>query len=199
MEEIYNFLTKGIRKPKHKVAIFLCGAAGTGKTSSKETFLDDAKIKTTFVNINIDEIRPMVGTQEEARKVLVSIFNNAVNDGYSILYDGTCRDKTNILNRIKFLKENQYKIILGITYTSLNTALKRIQERTDQPLDETIARDIYLHLKRNVETYMKLDDIDEVYLYNNEKLTKLVFTRKLKRISCISPNSNFYFDISKYC
>ena len=36
---------KGIRKPKHKKAIFMCGAAGTGKTTSRDRFLKTQELQ----------------------------------------------------------------------------------------------------------------------------------------------------------
>lgn len=199
MDEIYKQLTKGVRRPKHKVALFLCGAAGSGKTSSLNMFLRDARITTTFVTLNIDQARPLVGTQEETRKVFQELINKTIEDGYSFLYDGTCRDKSNILARIRTLKEKGYKVILGITYASLKTVLERVKRRVEQPLDENVVRDIYAHLKKNVELYMSVTEIDEVYLYSNETTSKLIFQKTKKRVDCISPDSNFYFDVSKYC
>lgn len=199
MEEIYKSLTKGIRKPKHKVALFLCGAAGSGKSTNRSNFLDDVQMKTTFVTLNIDEIRSVIGTQESARKVFVELTDKVIDAGYSILYDATCRDKSNIVARMKQLKEKNYKIVLGIVYASLGTVLGRVRRRTDQPLEEPIAKDIYHHLKKNVESYMSLEEVDEVYLYNNEKTSKLIYMRKEGNVYCISPDSTFYFDVSKYC
>jgi predicted ABC-type ATPase len=199
MDEIYKSITKGVRKPKHKVALFLCGAAGSGKTTSRSTFLDDAQMKTTFVTLNIDNIRPIVGTQEKARDVFVELVDKTVADGYSILYDATCRDKRNVIARMKQLKEKNYKIVLGIMYASLDTVLERVERRKHQPLDESLVREIYQHLKKNVDTYMGLGEIDEVYLYNNEQTSKLIYVRKAKKVFCMSPESDFYFDVSKYC
>ena len=199
MDEIYQQLTKGVRKPKNKVAIFLCGAAGSGKTTSRDMFLKDAGIKTTFVTLNIDDIRPKIGSQEAARGVFVKLIDQTIQDGYSFLYDGTCRDRKNTVTRIKEAKNNGYKIVLGITYASLGTVLNRIRKRVNQPLEDELVREIYGHLKKNIETYMSVDEIDEVYLYNNEKSTKLIFYKDAKEVHCVSPDSKFYFDVSKYC
>lgn len=199
MDPIYHKITKGVRKPKNKVALFLCGAAGSGKTTTQNIFLDDAKMKTTFVTLNIDTIRPLVGSQEATRPIFQELIDKTIEDGYSFLYDGTCRDKNNITRRIRELKQKGYRIVLGITYASMGTVLGRVQRRTDQPLDDNIVKDIYEHLKKHVEMYMTIDDIDEIYLYNNEKSTKLIFTRKSTKVTCLSPQSNFYFDVSKYC
>jgi predicted kinase len=200
MEEIYSSLVKGVRKPtKHKVALFLCGAAGTGKTTSKYKFLYDSKIRTSFVVLNVDDMRELVGSQEKARSVLSYATERVIKEGYSFLYDGTCRDKTNVLKMMEHVKSLGYKTILGITYTPLRTALQRISKRVNQPLSEDVARDIYRHLTKNIETYMDEPSIDEIYLYNNEHTYKLIFTRKDKTIQCITPESAFYFDVSKYC
>lgn len=199
MDDLYKHITKGIRKPKNRVAIFLCGAAGSGKTTTRTIFLQDVGMKTTYVTLNIDDIRAQVGTQEEARKVFVKLIDKTIEDGYSFLYDGTCRDRKNTVMRIKEAKQQGYTVILGITYASLGTVLKRIRKRVDQPLDSELARDIYNHLKRNVETYMSIDDVDELYLYNNEKSTKLIFYRDDKKVTCIDPEAQFYFDVSNYC
>ena len=143
MEEIYSSLVKGVRKPtKHKVALFLCGAAGTGKTTSKYKFLYDSKIRTSFVVLNVDDMREVVGSQEKARNVLSYATERVIKEGYSFLYDGTCRDKTNVLKMMEHVKSLGYKTILGITYTPLRTALQRISKRVNQPLSEEVARDI---------------------------------------------------------
>lgn len=199
MDTIYKDLTKGVRKPKHKVGLFLCGAAGSGKTTTRDTFLDDAGIKTTFVTLNIDDIRSQVGTQEETRVVFVKLVNQIIADGYSFLYDGTCRDRKNMVMRIKDAKQRGYKIVLGITYASMGTVLNRIRKRVDQPLEEELVRDIYSHVKSNIETYMTLNEIDELYLYNNEKSVKLIFHKDRKQVTCVDQTSEFYFDVSKYC
>lgn len=199
MDEIYKDLTKGIRKPKHKLAVFLCGASGSGKTTTKDMILRDAKMKTTFVTLNIDDIRPKIGSQEAARPIFQSLIDRTIEDGYSFLYDGTCRDRNDIIRRIQKLKQKGYKVVMGITYATLETVLGRVQRRIDQPLDDTIVNDIYNHLQNVVERYMSLDDIDELYLYNNEHTSKLIFSRKDEEITCMSPNSKFYFNVSKYC
>jgi predicted ABC-type ATPase len=199
MEEIYADITKGVRKPKNKLAMFLCGAAGTGKTWNQPKILQVANITTTFVTLNIDDIRPIIGTQEAARKIFNQLFNKTLEDGYSLLYDGTCRDKGNTVHRMKKLKAAGYKIIVGVMYAPLDLVLRRIRRRTRQPLEEDVARDIYAHLKKNIEIYMSIDDIDEIYLYNSEHAAKLLYSRKGDEVNCVDPKSDFYFDISKYC
>lgn len=197
-EEIYQRLTEKARKPKkHKLAIFVCGASGTGKSSMRYKFLNDAKIKTSFVYLNIDDIKE-VG-REDARNIFNHSLLRAIEDGYSIFYDGTCRNKRDVSDTMKLLKSRNYKIILGMTYTSLPVALKRLEDRQGQFVSESVARDIYQHMNKNAEVYMDMKEIDEVYLYNNENTTTLIFKKTEKEVQCLLPDEGFYFDVSKYC
>lgn len=197
-DQVYSRITKNVHKPKkHKVAIFVCGASGTGKTTMRYKFLNDAKIKTSLVYINLDDIKE-VG-REEARKILNHSLLRAIEDGYSIFYDGTCRNKSDIKETMRLMKSKDYKIIMGMTYTTLPTALRRLEERREQYISEKDAKDIYQHMSKNAEVYMDSKDIDELYLYNNEVKTTLIFKRTSKNVECILPNERFYFDVSKYC
>jgi predicted ABC-type ATPase len=197
-EEIYKKLTQKARKPKkNKIALFICGASGTGKSSMRYKFLNDAKIKTSFVYLNIDDIKE-VG-REEARRIFNHSLERSIEDGYSIFYDGTCRNKKDVSETMKLLKSKNYKIILGMTYTSLPTALKRLEDRRGQFVSETVAKDIYQHMSKNAEVYMDMKEIDQVYLYNNETSTTLIFKKTEKEVQCILPGEDFYFDVSEYC
>jgi predicted ABC-type ATPase len=197
-DEIYARITTGVSKPKkNKLAIFICGASGTGKTTMRHKFLRDAKIKTTFVYLNLDDIKE-VGL-EEARRLLQILTKRVIEDGYSLFYDGTCRNKQDTIETMKTLKNKNYKIVLGMTYTSLPTALKRLDERRGQYVSESVARDIYQHMTKNAETYMDLKEIDELFLYNNEENVTLIFRKSNKLVECLMPKTDFYFDVSKYC
>lgn len=197
-EEIYQRLTEKARKPKkHKLAIFICGASGTGKTSMRYKFLNDAKIKTSFVYLNIDDIKE-VG-REEARVIFNHSLLRAIEDGYSVFYDGTCRNKRDVSDTMKLLKSKNYKIILGMSYTSLPVALKRLEDRQGQFVSESVAKDIYQHMTKNADVYMDMKEIDQVYLYNNENTTTLIFKKTKKEVQCLLPKEDFYFDVSQYC
>jgi predicted ABC-type ATPase len=199
-EEVFQRMTSMARRPtKHKLAIFSCGASGVGKTSSKDSFLKTAGIKTSYVYISVDKLRLLSGSHETAQKLLSYITDRAIEEGYSIFRDATCRNKNAMIQEISNAKKNGYKVIFAMTYAELPTVLKRVRERIAQQTDEAIVRDIYQHMKKNAEVYMKLDEIDEMYLYNNDKTSQLIFYRDKKKIHCIHPEMNFYFDVSKYC
>jgi predicted kinase len=199
-EQIYTEITRGVHKPKkHKIAVFLCGSSGTGKTTTKQKILNDAGLKGTYVDLNIDTVTQMVGSREKAFQMFGYLIRQTMADGYSLLYDGTCRDKGTMSRRILMAKELGYKVVMGMTYTTLDTALKRILGRTEQPLDEKIAREIYGQVSKVAESLVKLKTVDEVYLYNNEHTSTLMFHKAKKSVQCIHSDMDFYFDVSDFC
>jgi predicted kinase len=199
-EQIYARLTNGVHKPKkHKIAVFLCGSSGTGKTTSKEKILNDAGLKGTYVDLNIDSISQLLTSREQALRIYGYLIRQTMQDGYSFLYDGTCRDRGSMAKRILVAKELGYRTIVGMTYTTLETALKRILARSEQPLDDEIAREIYGQVSKVAESLVKLKTVDEVYLYNNEHTSTLIFHKAKKSIECLHSDMDFYFDVSDFC
>jgi len=199
-EQIYAHLTKGVHKPKkHKIAVFLCGSSGTGKTTSKQKILDDAGLKATYVDLNIDLITQTVGSRDQALRIYGYLIRQTMKDGYSFLYDGTCRDRGSMAKRILLAKDLGYRTVVGMTYTTLDTALKRILGRSEQPLDEEIAKEIYGQVSKVAESLVKLKTVDEVYLYNNEQTSTLIFHKAKKSVQCLHSDMEFYFDVSDFC
>ena len=192
-DELFEFVTKNVRRAgKHKKAMFICGAAGTGKTSSRSKFMKDADITSSYVYLNPDNLG---GNQT----LLTSLMTRCIKESYSFVFDATCRNKNYISSVMGKIHEAGYKIILFMTYASLGTALDRVKKRLSQPVPAPVVRDIYQHMKKNAETYMKLSFVDDLYLYNNEHTSKLIFERSKKGIKCVVPGEEFYFDVSKYC
>ena len=199
MDQIYEDLTTGVRKPtKNKVGIFMCGTSGAGKTVNRDKYLEDMGLKTTYVLLNLDNIWA-ISQHEDARAIFKQIILKTIEDGYSFYYEGTCRSPGYIVPKMQEAKKNGYIVKLGFVYADLDTVLKRIKERVDQPTTTDFAKLVYSQVKKHAAGYMNLDLFDEIYLYNNTKTSKLIFYKDKKEVECISPTSKFYFDVSKYC
>jgi len=197
-ESIYKKLTKGVRRSK--TAIFLCGASGSGKSTTRDSILNKIKFKHTHVLLNLDDIIVYKERVSESRKTLINLFRRAVEDGYPVLYDGTCRYPPFIEKIIdEILKDKGYKVVLVLNYASLDKVIERVKQRFHQQTPIETVKEIYEELSQKAEEYMSMKNIDELYLFSNETQSKMVFSRKDKKIKCVSPDSDFYFDVSKYC
>ena len=199
MDTIYSQLTKGVRKPvKHKIGVCMCGTSGAGKTSNRDKFLDDMGIKTTYVLLNLDNLWE-ISKSENVSDIFNQVIAKTIDDGYSFYYEGTCRYPNYVLPKLEQAKKNGYSLKLGFVYAELDTVLKRVKQRTEQPTSINFAKLVYAQVKKHAQEYMTSDLFDEIYLYNNQKTSKLIFYKDAKEIHCISPESRFYFDVSKYC
>lgn len=198
-DKLYSELTRGVRRPaKNKVALLSCGASGTGKTTSRERFLHDSGLKTTFVTLNLDDYWKHAKSPQETRDLYSRLVKRTIEDGYSFLFDATCRYTPDVIKLINDVKHRGYTVKLSITYARLKTALERIRKRTNQPMNPKFAVTVYKELKERIEDLMK-QNVDEIYLYDNETTTRLIYHKTAKKISCLMPDSEFYFDISEYC
>lgn len=194
-DELYAHITKGVRKPtKNKVALLSCGASGSGKTTSRKQFIEDSGMRTTFVSLNMDDY----WKYDNPRGLYKRLFTRTIEDGYSFLFDGTCRNTGDMVKLIDTLRSRGYIVKLSITYAKLKTVMDRLRKRTAQKVAPDVALDIYNEVKRKIEVLMK-SNVDEIYLYDNESTTRLIYHKTAKKISCFMPESDFYFDISKYC
>jgi len=98
---------------------------------------------------------------------------------------------------IKRMKAKSYRVVVAIVYTSLSVALERIRKRVDQGVPEDVVEDLHRFFRTKAERYMKLPV--DIYLYNNETDFNLLFSKKNKKIVCRDRDSDFYFDVSRYC
>jgi predicted ABC-type ATPase len=173
----------------------ICGSPGTGKSSHTQEILDNAGITKKYVLIDPDKIDAR--THEERSSSAMNTVLECIKKGKSFVYIATCaatRDTMDLLSRIKAKK---YTTVVAISYTKLTTALERIADRKDQPTPEDVTRDLYAFFASKAERFMKMKDLDELYLYNNETQFNLLLKMKNKHVAC--SGGDFYFDISKYC
>ena len=189
--DLFATLTKGVRRSKQKVAVFVCGAPGSGKS----THIQDM-IRTTYVSLNADTLWNLT-KDPHVIKQLDTLFTRLIQEGYSFVYEGTCRDPTLMKQRMKRAREHGYIIKLQMIYADLPTLLRRVRARTTQPTPPSVIKEAFLQLQEHAHEYM--DHADEVWLYNHQKTSRLIFFKSAQKVVCHSPSSSFYFDVSAYC
>lgn len=194
--EIYDRLTKGIRKPRvHKIAVLICGAPGTGKTTNEKRVLNDANIHTQIVLLNADDVIKFVNDRKTSIEITKNIAHRLIDDGYSFIWQASCRFPNAKLRFTEKLKHAGYNVVMAITFASLNIAVERVLKRTSQaPIAESIVRSAHKEFSSKGHVYLEDPNIDELYLYNNDESIKLIYERKNNIVFCYSPDSNFYFE-----
>uniref|UniRef100_A0A6C0CG63 AAA+ ATPase domain-containing protein n=1 Tax=viral metagenome TaxID=1070528 RepID=A0A6C0CG63_9ZZZZ len=179
-----------------KYGILICGAPGTGKSTHIKKMLDQAGFDEEYILADPDKLP---GEHSEQSKKAFELLEEAIEHKKNVVYVGSCVGVRTIHGILHEMKTNKFHTIVAIAYTSIPTALKRIASRTEQPLDADIASEVHQFFKTKAEKYMKLHEIDALYLYNNETEFNLLLSKKKKKIVCSDPKGEFYFDISKYC
>lgn len=156
--------------------------------------LDTAGVHEVFL---IDPDVRTEDTHEERSKLALEDVYHSISNSVDFGYAATCGGGKVVLDLIKKMKAKKYHIIIAIVYSSLPTALERIRKRTHQSVPEDVVEDLHAFFKSKAEKFMKLDV--EIYLYNNETEFNLLLSKKHKKIVCKDKDSDFYFDISRYC
>jgi predicted kinase len=174
------------------IGLLVCGPSGVGKTTNINKMLENAGIKEELFLIDPDKRKEE--THKERSNLAYESAKDMVVNGKNFVYTATCANHTKL---IKLMKARKYRIVVAIVYTSLPVALERIRKRTEQPVPEDVVEDLHRFFKTKAERYMKLPV--DIYLYNNETDFNLLFSRKNKKIVCRDRDSDFYFDVSRYC
>jgi shikimate kinase len=175
------------------IGILICGPSGVGKTSNLSKIFD----KVGEAEILDPDKRPEKEHTERSSKTLEEV-NEFISQKKDFAYVATCGGITIIKNLLKKMKNQGYKTIVVIVYTSLETAIERISQREQEtPLE--VIQDLHEFFTKKAEYYMKAKNVDELLLYNNETKFTLILDKKDKKIHCYKKNEKFYFDISSYC
>jgi predicted ABC-type ATPase len=172
----------------------VCGPPGTGKSSHISEMLKLAGIRGKYALIDPDlqEGETHLIKSQKA----IELIKESIQKKKSFVYVATCGGLKVVMSLLSAMKAGGFRTVVSIPYTTLSTALKRISQR-EQVTPEEVSRDLHAFFATKAEAYMKLKNLDEVYLYNNETDFNLLYSRKKKKIVCTP--GEFYFDVSPYC
>jgi predicted kinase len=173
---------------------FVCGPPGTGKSTHIKEMLNQAKIRGKHILIDPD--LQEADTHAEKSKLALQRVKETITAKKSFVYVATCGGVKQMMSFLSSAKSQGFRTVVAIPYTTLSTALKRISQR-EQVTPEEVSQDLHAFFATKAEAYMKIKNLDEVYLYNNETDFNLLYSRKKKKIVCTP--GEFYFDVEKYC
>lgn len=175
-------------------AFFVCGPPGTGKSSHIKEMLKLAGIRGKYALIDPDLLK--AETHAEQSELALQRVKETLQEKKSFVYVATCGGLKQMMSFLSSAKSQGFRTVVAIPYVKLTTALDRISKR-EQVTPEEVSRDLHAFFTTKAEAYMKLRNLDEVYLYNNETDFNLLYSRKKKKIVCTP--GEFYFDVSPYC
>ncbi len=218
--EIFNILdrvapplVKSAPKPEQPLAIFMCGPAGSGKTTIRGPLLEDLGIDDdNIIKADPDEIIQSFEQWKGPGRmqchsassyilydILMPIF---AASGYHVVFDTTCRDVGFAEKFMRLLKKHGYYIIMSSVYVSKKTALKRTEERgriSGRVVPRQFVELIYDQFMKAAKQYMKTKEIDEIRLFNNEGSSAImIFHRKDGEVLLKEGGYKFYFSLKDF-
>lgn len=167
---------------KNKIAVFICGSGGSGKSTFVKTHF------TEYVHIDLDiiyeellllnklglKIKDFNESQSqlalelfETAKVLNNEkLKNTIIAGSNLVIDGIGRDSNIILNQRKYLENSGYDTFMIILYADLDTCVNRVENR-ERVYNQKITEDSWYLSYNNIGTYKKEFGTKFKFIYND--------------------------------
>lgn len=176
-----------INKEKNRIALYMVGGPGSGKTTIKHKLLKQLKLKyNTFIDFDPDEIFTLFFENDRTYRNYTFEFNRTLfkilyNEGYNIIWDTSginlywTKD-----NLIRALNNANYTLNICIVKNTMEIAKVRIAHR--QAINDRVVFKDYIE-----KTYKDIDKLINVYKNmdcNNAK-NIFIFDNSLKRYKLI--------------
>ena len=155
---------------KNKIAVFVCGSGGSGKSTFVKTYF------TEYVHIDVDiiyeellllnklglkikdfnEAHSQLASElfETAKELNNEKLKNTVITGNNLVIDGIGRDSNIILNQKKHLENCGYDTFMIMLYADLDTCIGRVETR-ERVYNQKITEDSWYLSYNNIGTYKK--------------------------------------------
>ena len=166
---------------KNKIAIFVCGAGGSGKSTFTKTHLND------FINIDVDIIYEdllisnKLGLKikdfnknecilaanffEKSKKLNDIKYEESIKTGKNIVINTIGMDSNIILFQRKHLENLGYTTHMIILYADLEVCIDRV-ERRERVYNQSIIKDSWYRCYNNIGTYKKEFDNKFKFVYD---------------------------------
>jgi len=167
---------------KNKIAIFVCGSGGSGKSTFiknnlntfvhidvdiiYERLLIENGLGLKIIDFDVDKTKYAYSLFEKAKIENDELFYNSVSNSKNIVIDGIGRNSDIILNQRKYLENCGYDTFIIIMYADLEICIKRVEQR-DRVYKQIITEDSWYLSYNNIGTYKKEFGDKFTLIYNN--------------------------------
>lgn len=191
MKKFKQFIAESINDAGIFKAVFVIGIPGSGKSYTSKSLagrisprIVNTDKATEFLaardNVTIDSKKWMKTYKDTALRVTKSALTQYLNGVLPLMIDGTSNDASNLLHRMGILESLGYDVGIIYVNTSLDTAIKRVEERNataNRTVDLDFVRAVHERTEANVEFLRSKvsffaevkNDIDE---YNDQVMKK---------------------------
>lgn len=167
---------------KDKIAIFVCGSGGSGKSTFIRTNLKE------FTHIDVDIIYEQLLIQnglglkikdfdeyqtklanklfEEAKVINGSKLKASILNSENVVIDGIGRDSEIILSQRNMLNQFGYDTFLIMMYSELDICISRIEGR-DRVYKQNLTKDSWYLAYNNIGTYKREFGDNFLFIYND--------------------------------
>jgi predicted kinase len=170
---------------KNKIAVFVCGSGGSGKSTFVKTHLNDFthididiiyedllilnKLGLKIKNFNEDEVNLSSKLFEKSKELNNIKYHESIQNGKNIAIDTIGRDFNIILTQRNYLENLGYTTYMVMMYVDLDICINRVELR-ERVYKQNITEDSWYLSYNNIGNYKKEFGDKFIFVYNNNNL-----------------------------
>jgi predicted kinase len=184
----------------NKLAIFVCGSGGSGKTTFvnqhfglfKQVNVDipyEELLNNSGIGLKINEFNPTDLSKsaeffERAKDISYATLMESIEMGENIVIDSIGRNSDYVLQQRKQLKLNGYDTVMFMLYAPLELCIERVKSR-NRVYDESITIDSWYLSYNNIVNFKKEFSNDFYLVFSEEnvdwdqKISNIIQKKKL--------------------
>jgi dephospho-CoA kinase len=168
---------------KNKIAIFICGSGGSGKSTFSKTYfptytiidvdiiyeelLIESGLHLKIKNFNEEQIKQAAGLFEKSKSLNDKKFNDTITKGDNMVIDSIGRDSETIMYQRSYLEKMGYTTYMIMMYAELDICIERVENR-NRTYNKNITIDSWYLSYSNISIYKREFGKRFLLVYNDD-------------------------------
>jgi predicted kinase len=168
---------------KNKIAIFICGSGGSGKSTFSKTYfptytiidvdiiyeelLIEAGLDLKIKNFNNEQTKIAENLFEKAKSLNDKKFNDTITIGNNLVIDSIGRDSETIMFQRNYLEKMGYTTYMIMMYSELDVCIERVENR-NRTYNKNITIDSWYLSYSNISIYKREFGKRFLLVYNDD-------------------------------